>query len=121
MLKLVAMACGLLGLVWLTAWTDQLTGNLSPSAPKGFHVQADPETARYVTFCLRRDQSGLPFYPRFCSPDNPDGQHIIKRITIRHEDGSLSVKGLVPRSIFSAVLGRIRPRQVRGYWRHIRL
>ncbi|WP_298937199.1 hypothetical protein [uncultured Ruegeria sp.] len=118
MLKLLGASFGLLGVLWLTVLAGQLTGNLSPSAPVGLYLRAEREKAAYVTFCLRADHSSLPFYPRLCSPDSPDGQRIIKQITNRHEDGSLTVTGKVPGSIDSSLLGRIHPDQVRGYWRH---
>ena len=96
-----------------------LTGNLSPSAPTGLYLRAPEKTAGFVTFCLRRSHAEFGFYARFCSPDTPDGMHILKRIEARGTGGDMIVVGQVEQSIDSSLLGPISPEQVTGYWRHI--
>ncbi|WP_299800331.1 hypothetical protein [uncultured Ruegeria sp.] len=98
-----------------------ITGNVSPSAPTGLYVRADPVTADYVTFCLAEQHSEQPFYHRFCSPIAPDKIRILKRITVRRPDGALIVKGIAAGSIDSELIGPVQPSQIHAYWRHVHL
>lgn len=118
MLKLIGIGTFVLLFVMLLAMSGTITGNVSSSVPAGLYVKASPDQATFVTFCLTDRQSGQPFYKRFCSPDAPGKIRILKRIETRHADGSLTVRGDKPRSIDSAIVGRVQPDQMQGYWRH---
>ena len=90
--------------------------NTSASVPTGLYRAAASEHASYVSFCLRRKHRVFRFYPRYCSPDRPEGRQILKRITERRADGVLYVRGDLPNAIDSLILGHIRPDQQRGFW-----
>ena len=112
-----ALISGLLmggGVAWRAGL---LIGNASPSVPRGLYRAASPQDATYVTFCLGPRHRALPPYQALCSPDSPDSPQVIKRITTRHADGSLSVGGDTPRALDSRFLGPVRPDEIRGWWR----
>lgn len=93
-----------------------LVGNLTPSVPKGLYIASSEKRASYVTFCLDRSHQKFGFYPRYCSPDNPYGTKIIKRIKSRNDDGSMLVVGDTPDAIDSTILGPISRKQVRRFY-----
>ena len=110
-----AVALGLL-LVAATHAAGLIIGNATTSVPRGLYRKADPETATHVTFCLGARHQGEDYYMAFCSPDDPDGVRILKRIATRHEDGALIVEGDTPRALDSRWLGPVRLGEVRGWW-----
>ena len=91
-------------------------GNISPSVPRGLYLKASPDRATHLTFCLNSDHRSILTYSVLCSPDTPDAPQILKRITTRHADGSLTVQGDTPLSLDSRYLGTIRPEDVRNWW-----
>lgn len=86
------------------------------SVPRGLYVRAGPDTATYATFCLGRRHGAAEWYRHYCSPDNPDGLRILKRIGERRER-HIMVEGDGPRALDSRVLGPVRMDEVRGWWR----
>ncbi len=94
-----------------------LLGSASGSVPPGLYFRTPPADATYVTFCLAERHRGADYYPHFCSPAQPDGIRILKRITRRHADGSLTLAGATPRALDSRFLGRIGQAEVRSWWR----
>ena len=63
-----------------------------------------------------RDTGARTTTPPFCSPDDPGGVRILKRIATRHEDGALIVEGDTPRALDSRWLGPVQYSEVRGWW-----
>lgn len=110
------LAAVLLSGIGLAAWSGLLLGNATTSVPRGFYVRAGPDTATYVTFCLGRRHGAAERYRHFCSPDNPDGLRILKRIGERRER-QVMVEGDGPRALDSRVLGPVRMDEIRGWWR----
>ena len=111
---------GLLAVVLIVGLVNQLgwiIGNPTNSVSPGFYRAAAPERADHVTFCLGTRHRGARFYPRYCSPDLPGGIRILKRVSIRHADGSLTVAGDTPDAIDSRVLGTVRSEEIRGWWK----
>ena len=108
---------GLLCVCALLIKAGLLIGNATPSVPRGLYVRSAPDTAPYVTFCLAARHRALPVWSTLCSTEHPDGIRIIKRIALRHADGSLTVAGDTPRALDSRLLGDIDPADVRGWWR----
>ena len=106
-----------LALPYASIQTRWVMLNTSASVPTGFYRAAKPETASYVSFCLHRKHRVFRFYKQYCSPDNPQGRQVIKRIIKRRADGALRVRGDLPRSIDSKILGAIQPNQQRGFWK----
>ena len=109
------MSAALLAGIGLAASQGLLLGNASTSVPRGLYVRATPDKATYVTFCLgERHRSGT-WYRHLCSPDDPDGVRILKRVGEMRE-GCLIVEGDGPRALDSRVLGPIRTDEIRGWW-----
>ena len=73
----------LLAAIGLAASAGLILGNATPSVPRGLYLKADPADATYVTFCLGRRHGAAEWYGHFCSPDNPAGVPILKRIAER--------------------------------------
>lgn len=115
----IYMLTGLLALIIPLGFANHLglvIGNPTNSVPPGLYRIAAPDRAGYVTFCLGTRHRGDPFYPLYCSPDDPGGIRILKRITTRHEDGSLTVSGDTPDALDSRLLGPVRSDDIRGWW-----
>ena len=91
-------------------------GNPTSSVPPGLYRTAAPDRAGYVTFCLGTRHRSEPFYPLYCSPDAPGGIRILKRITNRNEDGSLTVSGDTPDALDSRLVGPVLHDDIRGWW-----
>ena len=106
----------LLAAIGLAASAGLMLGNATPSVPPGLYLKADPADATYVTFCVGRRHGAAEWYGHFCSPDNPAGVPILKRIVGRG-DGNVIVAGDVPRALDSRVLGPVRLNEIRGWWR----
>jgi hypothetical protein len=98
---------------------EQITGNLSSSAPKGLYLRTAESNAEYLTFCLDKSHKIYGFYYRFCSPDNQTGQRIIKRIKNKSFMGEYIVIGLHNQSIDSTIIGPIKNHQIKGFWKHL--
>ena len=113
-----AIAAVLLSGVGLAASAGLIMGNMTTSVPSGFYLRSDPERATYVTFCLGTRHAAGAWYEHFCSPDNPEGVRILKRIAVRR-DGHVIVEGDEPRALDSRVLGPVRLDEVRGWWRPV--
>lgn len=92
-------------------------GNPTNSVPPGLYRAAAPDKADHVTFCLGTRHRGKPFYPLYCSPDAPGYVRILKRISTRHADGSLTVEGDTSDALDSRLLGSIQADDIRGWWR----
>ncbi len=113
----VVLAVGItLVLPYASLQTSGVMLNTSGSVPTGLYRASAPDTAPYVSFCLRRKHRVFRFYPRYCSPDNLEARQILKRIVTRRADGALRVAGDLPNAIDSRILGHIRPEQQRGFW-----
>lgn len=121
MVRAILFCAALLVGLGLATRAGLITGNVSPSAPAGIYLRADPDTAGYVTFCLADHHSGQLFYDRFCSAENPHKIKILKHISERRQDGTLIVRGIAPGSIDSDLIGPVQPSQVHGFWRHVAL
>ena len=67
---------------------DQVVLNTGVSVPVGFYIAVDPSDAEYVTFCLPPLPNGVRFDPVLCSPANPNGRPVIKRVA-RVMDGTV--------------------------------
>lgn len=115
-LIIAALVAGLLASLDIAGRRGWINANQSGSVPVGLYIKASPDGAAYVSFCLTKRHSVFAFYARYCSPDNPDGKRIIKRIVERRADGSLVVQGDIEFAIDSKVLGSIDPYQIRGFW-----
>ena len=117
-----SMAVALVLLIVLTGITEfavsrgLIIGNATPSVPRGLYLRANPDQATYVTFCLGIRHRGVWTYPELCTPDTPDATRILKRISLRNPDGSLTVGGDTPNALDSRFLGPIRPEEIRGWW-----
>ena len=111
-----AIAAVLLSGVGLAAHAGLILGNVTTSVPRGFYLRAGPERATYVTFCLGARHRGAEWYPYICSPDDPDGVPILKRVRERRGD-SVIVEGDEPRALDSRILGPVRLDEIRGWWR----
>ena len=111
-----AGAVGLLAALGLAASGGLIMGNATTSVPRGLYLQADPDAATYVTFCLGKRHRSREWYKYLCSPDDPDGLRILKRVRERHRDVVI-VDGDGPRVLDSGVLGPVRLDEVRGWWR----
>lgn len=112
------IAVVLLSGIGLAASAGLILGNVTTSVPRGLYLRSDPERATYVTFCLGERHSGGTWYVYFCSPGNPEGVPILKRIAERR-DGHVLVEGDGPRALDSRVLGPLRLDEVRGWWRPV--
>lgn len=109
----------LLGSTDLAARAGLIIGNSTDSVPPGLYRAAPTETATHVTFCLGARHRQLTFYGRFCSPDDPEGNRILKRLGNRHAKNQRTVLGDGPRAIDSTLLGPIRSEEIDGWWRPI--
>ena len=110
-----AISAALFAGIGLAASWGLVLGNASTSVPRGLYVRAAPDKATYVTFCLgERHRSGA-WYGHLCSPNDPDGVRILKRVGEMRE-GNLIVEGDEPRALDSRVLGPIRAAEIRGWW-----
>ena len=112
------LAAVLLSAIGLAAWSGLLLGNATPSVPRGLYVRTGPDTAAYATFCLGSRHGAAEWYRHYCSPDNPDGLRILKRIRERREH-HVMVKGDAPRALDSRILGPVRMDEIRGWWRPV--
>lgn len=115
---LLAAASGvaLLAAMGFAASTGLILGNATTSVPRGLYRKADPALATYVTFCLGERHAAAAWYGRFCSPDDPDGIRVLKRVGERRGD-MVIVEGDGPRALDSRVLGPVGLDEVRGWWR----
>lgn len=112
------LSAALLSAIGLATGAGLILGNASTSVPPGLYRKADPAAATYVTFCLGARHGTGPWYGFFCSPDDPDGVRILKRIGERR-NGHVIVEGDGPRPLDSHVLGPIRLDEIRGWWRPV--
>ena len=113
---IAGLCAALIALLDLAGQFGWINANPSGSVPVGLYVKASPETAEYVSFCLAPKHQVLKFYDHFCSPDNPGGTRILKRIVERRADGSLIVRGDIAFAIDSQILGPIFKDQISGFW-----
>ena len=100
-----AGAVGLLASLGLAASGGLIMGNATTSVPRGLYLQADPDVATYVTFCLGERHRSREWYKYLCSPDDPDGLRILKRVRERHRDVVI-VDGDGRRALDSRASGR---------------
>lgn len=106
-----------LGLVWVATRTGVLIGNATTSVPRGLYITSAPETASYVTFCLGERHRNAHYYAWFCSPDDPDGIRVLKRVQSRAVGGAVLVEGDTEHALDSRMLGPIMPSEITGWWR----
>ncbi|MYG25630.1 MAG: hypothetical protein F4213_06350 [Boseongicola sp. SB0677_bin_26] len=111
-----AVAVVLLSAMGLAASAGLILGNATTSVPRGFYLKSGQERATYVTFCLGARHRGPEWYPCICSPDDPDGVRILKRVRERRGDAVI-VEGDGPRALDSRILGPVRLDEIRGWWR----
>ena len=111
-----AFAVALLAAIGLAAASGLIMGNATTSVPRGLFVKAEPDRAAYVTFCLGARHRGGEWYRHLCSPDDPDGVRILKRVRQRRGDAVI-VEGDGPRALDSRILGPVRLDEIRGWWR----
>lgn len=112
----LAIVILILGAVDLAVRAGLIIGNNTTSVPPGVYRIAPPETATFVTFCLGVRHRHLGFYDRFCSPDKPDGDRILKRLGGRTADGQVVVQGDGSRAIDSDLVGPIQLEEIVGWW-----
>lgn len=112
------LSAALLSAVGLATASGLILGNATTSVPRGLYRKADPAAATYVTFCLGARHASGAWYGLFCSPDDPGGVRILKRIGERR-DGHVIVEGDGPRPLDSNILGPIRLDEIRGWWRPV--
>lgn len=110
------IAALLLSGIGLAASAGLILGNVTTSVPRGLYLRSAPDRATYVTFCLGERHRQGEWYRHMCSPDDPEGVRILKRIAERR-DGHVLVEGEGPRALDSRVLGPVRLDEVRGWWR----
>ena len=108
-------AAALLAAVGIAASTGLLLGNATTSVTPGIYMRADPGAATHVTFCLGARHAAAGWYRRFCSPDDPDGTRILKRLAGRRA-GHVTVAGDGDMALDSRVLGPVRLDEIRGWW-----
>ncbi len=116
MTAVLAVICVLAG--GFAIGRERLLVNVSPSAPIGIYVMTDPTDAEFVTFCLPKLPASIMHDPALCSPRNPEGIHVIKRIA-EVIDRSMVVMGDGPSPLDSRVFGPLLVDDVRGYWRSL--
>jgi type IV secretory pathway protease TraF len=95
----------------------QFALNTTRSVPIGIYRIVPLAEADFVRFCLARGAAHHAFYIRYCSPDNPDGPRILKRIHGFQRNGDMLVRGDHPRAIDSKIIGPVTLDQQRDYWR----
>ena len=105
--RVVAVVALSLILTVAAMFRDQLVLNTGSSVPVGVYIAADPADAEYVTFCLPPLPHGVRFDPALCSPVNPNGRPVIKRVT-GVMDGALHVRGDIPSALDSDLFGAPR-------------
>ena len=110
------VAALLLSGIGLAASAGLILGNVTTSVPRGLYLRSGPDRASYVTFCLGERHRQGEWYRHMCSPDDPDGVRILKRLRERRGDAVI-VEGEGPRALDSRVLGPVRLDEVRGWWR----
>ena len=115
-LGITAGAAALLAAIGLATSAGLVLGNATTSVPRGIYLKADPGAATYVTFCLGKRHAAAAWYGLVCSPDNPDGVRILKRL-VERRDGAVIVEGDEPRALDSRVVGPVRLDEIRGWWR----
>ncbi|MYI69779.1 MAG: hypothetical protein F4103_13900 [Boseongicola sp. SB0673_bin_14] len=108
----VAMALSAIG---VAASSGLLLANATTSVPRGLYRKADPADATYVTFCLGARHRPAAWYGRLCSPDDPEGVPVLKRVA-EVLDGHVIVEGDGRDALDSRVLGPVRLEEVRGWW-----
>ena len=96
---------------------DQVALNTGGSVPIGFYIAVDPAKAD-VAFCLSPLPHGTRFDPALCSPANPNGRPVIKRVA-RVMDGAVHVRGDIPFALDSELFGTLDITLVRGWRRPI--
>ncbi|MXX91186.1 MAG: hypothetical protein F4213_09285 [Boseongicola sp. SB0677_bin_26] len=111
-----AGAAVLLATLGIAASSGLILGNATTSVPRGLYLRADPGAATYVTFCLGERHRARAWYRSLCSPDDPDGVRILKRVRKRR-GAVVIVEGDVPRALDSDALGPVRRDEIRGWWR----
>ena len=106
--------------------TPDFTWNFSASVPIGLYKRIDKRDVDlklfrqdpvYVTFCLPERLNAITFYKRFCSPNAPSKQPILKRLVAEQTTGGWVVEGDTETGLDSKVLGAIQDRQIQGFWR----
>lgn len=117
-LLVAAGAAGLLAAIGIAASSGLILGNATTSVPRGLYLRADPDVASYVTFCLGERHRSREWYGHLCSPDDPDGVRILKRVRERR-GAVVIVEGDVPRALDSDALGPVRLDEIRGWWRPV--
>ena len=103
--------------IWAASAAGLVTGNPTTSVPRGLYHAAAPGRATHVSFCLAHRHRHAAYYRHFCSPGNPGGLRILKRIAQRLPDGGLIVAGDGPNPLDSRIVGPVRPDQIRAWWR----
>ena len=116
--RVVAVVALSLILTVAAMFRDQVVLNTGGSVPVGFYIAADPTDAEYVTFCLPPLHHGIRFDPVLCSPANPNGRPVLKRVT-RMKDGAVHVGGDIPSALDSDLFGALDSTLVRGWWRPV--
>ena len=116
--RVVAVAALSLIVAVAAMFRDQVVLNTGGSVPVGFYITTDPADAEYVTFCLPSLPRGVRFDPALCSPDNPHGRPVIKRVT-RVTDGTVHVRGDIPSALDSDLFGALDSTLVQGWWRPV--
>ena len=115
-LGMTAGTTALLAAIGIASSAGLILGNATTSVPRGIYVKADPAAATYVSFCLGERHGNAAWYGLVCSPDNPDGVRVLKRLVERRE-GAVIVEGDEPRALDSRVVGPVRLHEIRGWWR----
>ena len=117
--RIIAVAAALPIILAVAAmFRDQVVLNTGGSVPVGFYIAVDPADAEYVTFCLPLLPRGVRFDPVLCSPANPYGRPVIKRLT-RVMDEMVYVRGDIPFALDSDLFGALDSTLVRGWWRPV--
>ena len=114
----IGVAVAVLSAAGLAATSELILANATTSVPRGLYRRAAPETATYVSFCLGARHAAGEWYRHFCSPDDPDGVRILKRVGEKL-DGGIMVEGDGARPLDSHVLGPVRHDEIRGWWRPV--
>ena len=78
--RVVAVVALSLILTVAAMFRDQVVLNTSGSVPVGIYIAADPADAEYVTFCLPPLPHVVCFNSALCSPTNPNGRPVTKRL-----------------------------------------
>ena len=116
--RVIAVAALPMILAVAAMFRDQVVLNTGGSVPVGFYIAVDPSDAEYVTFCLPPLPLGVRFDPALCSPVNPNGRPVIKRVA-RVMDGAVYVRGDIPFALDSDQFGALDMTLVRGWWRPV--